>query len=154
MNNKKQWVSVRTNVAAAALGAMVCGAMLAGCKAANEYQPQATPEQLSSYAAQQHFPVDQTPVEDLHVTAVLDAANNQIQIRVWGGEQVSAFNLWLNGGYVLHIDRLVPPKPLILNLSQFFNSQGVNDLTTDKVQRVQFQASDGKLYNVQGPQTM
>jgi hypothetical protein len=153
MKNKTSRRSV-AGVAAAVLGAMLGGAMLGGCSSPDLYQPQATPPQLSSYAAQQHYPVNQTAEENLHVTAVLDDHNGQVRVRVWGGEPLSNFNVWINRGYVLHVDRVAPPKPLILNLSDFYNSQGVNDLTVDKIQRVQIETSDRKLYNVQGPQTM
>lgn len=143
----------RWTLVASASAIVSASLLLGGCKSPNLYQPAATPQEVASYAAKQRYPVDQTAQENLHVTCVTDASNNQLQLRVWGGEPLSNFNLWINRGYVLHVDHVPAPKPLILNLSDFYNSNGANDLTTDKIQRVQIQIN-GQLYNVQGPQTM
>lgn len=133
--------------------AVVGGALLVGCASnPNLYAPQASPTQMAAYAASTKYPADVTPQENLHLTAVVNSGKNQLTVRNFNGPGLANFNLWVNQTYVLHIDRLDSGKSKIINLGDFFNSGGNNDLTPDKITRVQVVTIDGKLYNVQGPQ--
>jgi hypothetical protein len=135
-------------------GSVVLAGMLAGCHSANEYQPQATPTELSAYAASTKFPTDAQPQFNPYITAVVDGGAKQLTIRNFDGPSLVNFNVWVNKTYVLHVDRLDPKKAKLINLGDMYNSSGNNDLTPDKVSTVQVVMPDGKLYNVQGPQMM
>lgn len=134
--------------------AVITGAVLVGCNSnPNQYKPQASATEMAAYAASTKYPTDVTPQENLHLTAVVNAGSGQLTLRNFGGPGLANFNLWLNQTYVLHIDRLDPGKSKVIDLVDFYNSGGNNDLTPDKITRVQVTTMDGKLYNVQGPQT-
>lgn len=145
-------LAVRPSVRVAAV---VAGALLfvgVGCSSPNEYKPNASATNLAAFAAQQKYPVSMQGQDDLHLTSIVDKGNNQLVLRNFNGMGLTNFNVWINGTYVLHVDNLDTNSSRIISLGDFYNSAGNNDLSPDKVTKVQVQTSDGRLLNVQGPQ--
>lgn len=127
---------------------------LIGCASSNnEYNPSAKPTQLAAYAASAKYPTTQAH-ELRQLTVTVDRQNNTITLRNFGVRPLQNFNLWVNGAYVLHVDRLDANGAKTISTGDLFNASGtpLSGMSTDSIRLVQVETSDGDLWTVQGPQ--
>jgi hypothetical protein len=126
--------------------------MLIGCSS-NEYNPPSKPTQLAAYAASVKYPTTQ-PQELRQLAATVNSQNTAITLRNFGTRPVTDFNLWVNGAYVMHVDRLEPSGAATFKTENLFNAAGIplSANAAAPIRQVQVETSDGALWNVQGPQ--
>jgi hypothetical protein len=134
----------------AALGA----SMMFGCSSNNEFTPGSEPTQLAAYAAKNPYPADKTAKDNLQLTAVVNHSTGNITVRNFGTGPIEDFRLWVNQAYVMHVDRIEPGTSRVFSLSDLYSSGGdsLKDTSPEQIHKVQIQTSEGKLWNVQGPQ--
>jgi hypothetical protein len=135
-------------------GLMLGAMLLVGCGGPNEYHPNAEPTKLAAYAATKPYPANTQPQEDLRLTASVNRQSGQVTIRNFSGAPLQDVDVWINQGYVLHLNKIEPNGSRTVNPGDFYNANGssLENTPPEGIRKIQIQTHDNVLYNIQGPQ--
>ncbi len=124
--------------------------VMAGC-ASSSYDPKAADTQLASYAGQAVFPSKLTAVESPHIFCSV-APDATITLYNAGDDAYNGFELWVNGLYTLHVEKLDARDEVTIDPKTLYNKVGANlqGVPANSINTVQIYYQD-KLYTIQGP---
>lgn len=136
---------------------MVTALALVGCASpdANENAGRLTAEaptntELAAYAASHPYPSTQ-PTETVNVAAIASPDRSSIKLYNFTNRSFQDAKVWVNGGWLFHVQGLPANGSVVLNTSDLYNAIGKSFASQkEPISRVQIETPHG-FYNALGP---
>jgi len=136
--------------------AALIGLGLAGCQtesgdAARMSTTARTVPELAAYAASHPYPTSAPASDQVHAAAIVSRSDASIKIYNFGTKPIRDARVWVNKGYVQHINGVAPNSSAIIKMDELYNGLGQTFTALNSpVSLVQVETDDG-LFTLLGP---
>jgi hypothetical protein len=135
----------------ALIGLGLAGCQTDGSESARLSTQARTVPELAAYAASHPYPTSLPASEQVHAAAIVNRADSTIKIYNFGTKPIHDARVWVNKGYVQHINGVAPNSSAIIRMGELYNGLGQTFTSLNSpVSLVQLESEDG-LFTLLGP---
>jgi hypothetical protein len=136
---------------AALLGLGLAGCQMNGDDSTRLSTTARTVPELAAYAASHPYPTTMPATEQMHAAAIVNKSSGTIKIYNFGTRPIRDARIWVNKGYVQHINGVAPGSSAIIRMDELYNGLGQTFTSMNSpVSLVQVELDDG-LFLLLGP---